>query len=113
MIRGDVYEADLDATRGSEQAGTRPVIIVSRDAINQNSPVVVVVPVTGKENKKTIYPSQAEIREGDGGLRKNSIALCEQVRAIAKTRLSKSLGHLSGTTMVKINAALKITLDLP
>lgn len=44
LKRGDVYLARLDPTESSEQAGTRPVIIVSRDAINASSPVVVVVP---------------------------------------------------------------------
>ena len=44
-VRGDVFSARLDPTEGSEQAGTRPVVIISRDSINANSPVVVVVPV--------------------------------------------------------------------
>ena len=113
MIRGDVYEAVLDPTKGSEQRGTRPVIIVSRDAINQNSPIVVIVPVTGRENSVRVYPSQIEIRAGDGGLRKESVAMGEQVRAISKTRLTKQLGHLPGPVMAKLNAALKIALDLP
>jgi mRNA interferase MazF len=113
MRRGDVYEAVLDPPKGSEQSGRRPVVIVSRDAINQNASVVVVVPLTGKENRKAIYPSQAEIRAGDGGLKKDSVALCEQVRAISNARLTKSLGHLSNSAVVKIDAALKIALDLP
>jgi mRNA interferase MazF len=72
----------------------------------------VVVPVTSKENRKAIYPSQAEIRAGDGGLKKDSVALCEQVRSISKARLTRGLGHLSNSAIVKIDAALKITLDL-
>lgn len=113
MIRGDVYEAALDPTKGFEQRGTRPVVIVSRDAINQNSSVVVVVPVTGKENCARVYPSQIEIRAGEGGLRKDSVALGEQIRAISKARLAKQLGHLPVPAMAKLNAALKIALDLP
>lgn len=113
MIKGDVYEAALDPTEGSEQGGTRPVVIVSRDIINQNSPVVLIVPLSKREIHPRIYPSQVEIRAGDGGLSKDSVAMAEQVRAIAKTRLKKGLGHLPNPVIVKINAALKIALDLP
>jgi len=113
VIKGDVYEAALDPTEGSEQGGTRPVVIVSRDAINQNSPIVLVVPLSNRENHTRIYPSQVEIRSGDGGLWKDSVAMAEQVRAISKTRLKKALGHLPNAVLVRINAALKIGLDLP
>jgi mRNA interferase MazF len=113
VTRGDVYWAKLDPSEGSEQAGTRPVIIVSRDAINRGSPVVVIVPVTSRSNKTHIYPSQVEIAIGVGGLRANSVALCEQVRAIAKTRLERQLGRLPSNVVSQISAALKIALDLP
>ena len=55
MMRGDVYDARLSPTEGSEQAGMRPVIIVSRNAINQYSPVIVVVPLTDAANLKRTY----------------------------------------------------------
>jgi mRNA interferase MazF len=116
MRRGDVFLANLgakeDPSKGSEQAGTRPVIIVSRDAINSNSPVVIVVPVTGRENKKTIYPSQQVLAAGDGGLRKDSVALCEQVRAISVTRIRKQMGNLGPDKMAGIANGLRIALDL-
>jgi mRNA interferase MazF len=113
MNRGEVYQADLSPTQGSEQSGTRPVIIVSRDALNAISTVVIVVPVTGRENKLRIYPSQLEIKARDGGLSKDSVALCEQLRAISKTRLKKRLGMLSNRTVAFLNLTLRITLDLP
>jgi len=113
MNRGEVYQADLSPTQGSEQSGTRPVIIVSRDALNAISTVVIVVPVTGRENRRRIYPSQLEIKARDGGLSKDSVALCEQLRAISKTRLKKRLGMLSNRTVAFLNLTLRITLDLP
>jgi mRNA interferase MazF len=113
MQRGDVYQALLSPTEGSEQAGVRPVIIVSRNAINEFSSVVVVVPVTGLEHKMHHYPSQVEIKAGEGGMTKDSVALGEQVRAISKKRLRKSMGQLHAPTMAALNTALKITLDLP
>jgi mRNA interferase MazF len=113
MRKGDVYQANLNPTEGSEQSGTRPVIIVSRDAINVSSPVVVIVPVTSRVNKQRIYPSHVELKMHEGGLTADSVALCEQVRAIAKSRLTKALGHLSPQRISQVNAALKIALDLP
>ena len=110
--RGDVYMARLDPREGSEQAGQRPVVVVSRDAINEHSSVVVVVPVTDRTHKKNIYPSHVILKAGDGGLTKESVALGEQVRAISTTRLIRSLGHLSGPSLDQIAAALRIVLDL-
>lgn len=110
--RGDVWLAELNPTRGAEISGQRPVIVVSRDAINRSSPIVIVVPVTDRDHKATLYPSQVELQAEDGGLTKVSVAVGEQVRAIQASRLIKQLGNLSPASMVKIGAALKITLDL-
>ena len=111
--RGDVYLAPLDPSQGLEQAGTRPVIIVSRDAINLHSPVVVIVPLTSRVNKNRLLPSHVEIKMGEGGLPVDSVALCEQVRAVSTTRLTRPLGHLSEDTISQLNSALRIALDLP
>ena len=75
MNRGDVFLASLDPTLGSEQSGLRPVVIVSRDAINRSSPVVIAVPVTSWTDGRRIYPSQVLITAPEGGLRCDSIAL--------------------------------------
>ncbi len=112
MRRGDVYDARLSPTEGSEQAGVRPVIIVSRNAINRYSPVIVVVPVTKAANVKRDYPSNVRLAQGDGGLTVDSVALGGQVRAVAKSRLLHYLGHLSMEAMRQVNEALLITLDL-
>jgi mRNA interferase MazF len=111
--RGDVYLADLNPTKGSEQSGFRPVIIVSRDAINRSSPVVVVVPCTSWTRERRIYPSQVVVRTPEGGLRGDSIALGEQVRAITRDRLSERWGRLDAATIRRIDRALLIALDLP
>lgn len=110
--RGDVYWARLDQTEGSEQAGTRPVVIVSRNAINENSPIVVIAPTTAHSPKKRLYPSQVLLRRGEGGLPNDSILLGEQIRAISKSRLSNYLGRLSSSKVTEVSAALKIALDL-
>ena len=110
--RGEVFQANLDPTQGSEQGGQRPVVVMSREAINQSSPVVVVVPVTDLSNKRRIYPSQVVLKAGEGGLKMDSVALGEQVRAINVTRLVARLGQLTPQSVVAIGAALKTVLDL-
>ena len=104
--------ARLDPREGSEQAGQRPVVIVSRNAINEHSSVVVVVPLTDRANKKTIYPSHAVLKAGDGGLTKDSVALGEQIRAISTTRLIRFMGRASESAIAEISSALRIALDL-
>jgi hypothetical protein len=63
--RGEVYDARLDPTEGSEQAGSRPVIIVSRDSINAASPVILAVPCTTYRPDRRLYPSQVLLRVPD------------------------------------------------
>jgi mRNA interferase MazF len=111
-LRGDVFKANLDPSEGSEQGGTRPVVVVSRDALNRFSPIVVIASITDAANKKKIYPSHVKVPCGVGGLIKDSIVICEQVRAINKSRLREMLGKFDKATMTQIEAALKITLDL-
>lgn len=113
MNRGDVYLARLDPVEGSEQAGRRPVILVSRDAINAASPIVVVVPCTRHREERRIYPSQVVLRAPDGGLRSDSIALGEQIRALSKRRLVECWGALDPRTVERLDRALQVTLDLP
>ena len=112
MKRGDVFDARLDPTEGSEQAGSRPVVIVSRDAINASSPVVIVVPCTTMRLGRRIFPSQVALHAPEGGLAADSVALGEQVRAVAKSRLSHQRGALSQAALVQLDRALAIALDL-
>lgn len=112
MKRGDVFDARLNPTEGSEQAGIRPVIVVSRDAINQFSPVIVVVPLTSAKNVKRSYPNNVLIPAGQGGLTADSVALGGQVRAITKARLLRRRGSLPPDVMGQVEQILRITLDL-
>lgn len=112
MQRGDVYDADLDPVIGSEQAGYRPVVIVSRDVINENSAVVLGVPCTTYRGRR-VHSTQALVHAPDGGLTVDSVALCEQVRVLSKARLGRQRGSLSAAAMDRIDRALLIALDLP
>ena len=112
VLRGEVFMANLEPVEGSEQGGTRPLVVVSRDAINKFSPVVVVCSITDAANKKKIYPSHVRVPAATGGLRMDSVVICEQIRAINKTRLRDRLGRFDRPVMDSIEAALQITLDL-
>jgi mRNA interferase MazF len=109
-VRGDVFSARLDPTEGSEQAGTRPVVVISRDSINANSPVVVIVPVTDAANVKRVYPSHAQLPKGSGGLKMDSVAKAEQIRAIQVSRFVGYYGRLEKEALTRIEDAIKITL---
>ena len=112
VLRGDVFIAILDPVEGSEQGGTRRVVVVSRNALNKYSPVVCICPITDAANKKRVYPSHVHIPAGVAGQTIDGIVVCEQVRTISKTRLRDLKGKLDKTFMTRIDAALKITLDL-
>jgi mRNA interferase MazF len=88
------------------------VIILSRDAINHNSNVVVCVPCTDLSNCGKVYASQRLFKKGCGGLVFDSVAMCEQVRAVSVTRLGQKLGHLDRHSLSEIEAALRITFDI-
>jgi mRNA interferase MazF len=113
VLRGDVFTANLEPVQGSEQGGSRPAVVVSRDALNKFSPVVIICPITDAANKTKFYPSHVRVPSGTGGLKLDSVIVCEQVRAISKTRLSTSMGKFDKRIMTNIDAALKISLDLP
>ena len=112
MRRGEVYDAALDPTRDSEQAGFRPVVIVSRDVLHGALPIAIAVPGTTYQPGRRLYPSQVLLRAPDGGLSRDSVALCEQVRALAKSRLARLRGVLPPGSMAQIERALLIALDL-
>lgn len=112
IYRGDVVKVGLNPTKGSEIRGdARPCIIVQNDIGNLNSLHTIIVPVIDAHGKK-IYPFQVLIEQGEGGLKKDSIAKCEQVRVIDKKRILKKIGHLRENLIEKVDTALLVSLDL-
>ena len=111
MKRGDVYMAGLDPVIGSEQGGTRPVVIIQNDTGNLHAPTVIAVPVTSSAFKPSL-PTHAFLPAGEGGLWRDSIALCEQVRTLEKVRLGRRLGAVSANAMRGIEKALQVSLDI-
>jgi mRNA interferase MazF len=115
MRRGDIVLAGLDPAIGSEADKRRPVVIVSNDGANRAAEetgrgVIVVVPLTS--NVATVHLFQVFIASGDSGLRADSKAQIEQIRALSVQRLTKHLGSLPEHLMGQIDQALRRQLDL-
>lgn len=114
MKRGEVYWATLSPRSGSEQQGTRPVIIVSHDAFNQTSEwrSVIVVPVSTSTSQARRGPTAVPLAAGAGGLKKNSVALCHQVTTLDRSKLTTLAGVLPPTLLAQVGDGLKIAQDL-
>ena len=81
--RGDIYFADLDPVVGSEQGGTRPVIVIQNDTGNKHSPTLIVATVTTKIRKKENMPTHLLIKDNPA-FREASVVQLEQIRTIDK-----------------------------
>ena len=109
--RGEIWKADLSPTRGTEQSGVRPVVVVQTDRANPHSPHTIVVPFTTRIRAK-LLPSHVLVPAGEGGLTQDSVALCEQVRVVDQGRLLSRLGDLSASRMQQVSDSLRIILEL-
>ena len=109
-LRGEVWYADLSPTRGHEQAGVRPVLIVSVNRFNRGrGEMVVVLPLTRTERN---HPLHIRILPPEGGLTAVSFALCDNVRAISIERLDRRLGTVSSGTLAQLAGPLRYILHL-
>ncbi len=108
--RGEVWTVRLDPTRGREQAGTRPALLVSVDDFNEGpADLVVVLPITSKAKG---IPFHVEIRPPEGGLRLTSFIKCEDIRSVSKERLMERSGSVTPQTLEAVEDRLRILLSL-
>ena len=108
-----VLQTDLDPVAGHEQAGRRPVLVVSAEPLNTVYGVVSMVPLTSRKNNRLPRLGEVLLPAGTAGLPADSFALCYQVRALDKTRLGRIYGTLSQTTLQQeIRDMLGFCLDL-
>jgi mRNA interferase MazF len=109
--RGEVWLVDLNPTRGREQTGQRPVLVVSASPFNQSGAgLVIAVPFT---TRKRGIPTHIEVRPPDGGLRELSFAMCEQVRSIAAERFApQPFGRVSPAVLHVVEDRLRLLLGL-
>ncbi len=107
--RGEVWLVSLDPTIGHEVKKSRPAIVVTSDVYNTHNWVVVVMPLTSRDQAEY---DQVLIQPPEGGLANTSVTLPDQIRAIDRGRLVKRLGKLKPQTMLDVDRTLKIVLDL-
>lgn len=111
MQRGEIYRAELDPVLGSEQGGTRPVVIVQNNVGNKYSPTVIVLAMTSRTAKARL-PTHIEVARGAAGLAQDSVVLAEQVRTLDKRRLTQRMGQLPAGIMAQVDRALRLSLSL-
>ena len=99
ILRGEIRWADLNPTRGREQAGLRPVLILSHDIFNERSGTVIAVAITSQPQKAG-FPLTLELRTGS--LPKQSWAKISQIRTLSVERIGKLLGKASQEEMIRV-----------
>ncbi len=108
-----IFIADLNPVQGSEQKGIRPVMVVSDEDFNRLMPVVTILPITSLKEGRRVYPNEVLLKQGIGGLAKDSIILAHQIRTVSKNRLRDSIGFINNNSIHNaINDALKVHLNL-
>ena len=110
--RGDIFYADLSPVVGSEQGGTRPVLIIQHDPGNRPSPPVIAAALTSQTGKARL-PPHINIAGGSVGLSRDSVILLEQIRTIDKRRLREHMGKLTEEQMHKVDNAIAVSFGLP
>lgn len=108
--RGDIYLANLNPFRGSEQGGTRPVLVLQNDIGNYFSPTLIVAPITSRLRK--LNQSTHFLLKREGGLYRDSVVELEQIRTIDKSRVEYYIGKISRETMMRIDEVITISLGI-
>ncbi len=109
--RGDIYYADLAPVVGSEQGGTRPVLIIQNDMGNRHSPTVIAAAITSRKEKKPL-PTHIRLKDSPCGLEQESTVLLEQVRTIDRARLKEYIGRAGRATMQDVDHAIVVSFGL-
>lgn len=99
ILRGEIRWADLDPTKGREQSGLRPVLIVSHDVFNERSGTVIGIAITG-QSPKAGFPLTLELKTGS--LPKRSWAKISQIRTLSTERIGKLIGRLSQEELAQV-----------
>ncbi len=108
--RGEVWTVDFSPSRGSEQRGVRPALVIQNDVGNRYAGTTIVAAIT---TTIKIYPVTVPLKKGEGGLPRSSMVNFAQILTIDKSRLLRRMGSLSTDRMNMVNSAIKVSLDIP
>ena len=109
-IYGEIWFADLDPTVGHEQAGERPVLVLSITSFNQSpAGLVFVLPSTTRIRG---VPWHVLVSPPEGGLTHPSVILCEGLRSVSQQRLQYQIGVAGAATMEAVQDRLRILMNL-
>ncbi|MEC4892215.1 MAG: type II toxin-antitoxin system PemK/MazF family toxin [Oscillatoria sp. PMC 1051.18] len=107
--RGEVWLANLNPTRGSEQGGFRPVVVFQNDIVSKFTTTLIIIPLTTNLRRASL-PTCLQIASSEGGLERDSVALCHQLRVIDKTRLIRKICELNTETVTSLEDIVLLTL---
>ena len=99
ILRGEIRWADLNPVRGHEQAGERPVIVLSHDVFNERSGTVIAIALTSQEPRAG-FPLTMEIKAA--GLPKRSWVKISQIRTLSTERIGRRLARVSDEALADI-----------
>ena len=110
--RGDIVIVELDPTRGSEQRGTRPCLVVQNDVGNENAPTTIVVPFTTSFGDR-LYPFEVLVPADESALKEDSVSLCSQIRTVSiDERIRDRVGSIPDERLSEVDRALEYSLGL-
>jgi len=108
--RGDVFWVDWDPSRGSEQGGRRPALVIQNDTGNRMSPTTIVAAITTAIDRE--YPFLANVTAAESGLPRDSTVNLSAILTIDQTRLGNRCGSLSQARMRQVDEAIRASLGL-
>jgi mRNA interferase MazF len=94
-----IYWVSHDPVIGSEQAGTRPALIISNDMVNEILPVTTVLPISSLKPDSRVFPTEVLLTPEGSGLEKSSVAMIHQIRTVSRQRIGKKCGEIADVTV--------------
>jgi mRNA interferase MazF len=107
--RGEIWMVNFYPGRGSEQRGIRPALVIQNDVGNEYAATTIVAAITSTIK---IYPVTVPLKRGQGGLRQPSMVNLAQLLTLDRSRLQRRMGALPAEVMQKVDAAIKVSLDV-
>lgn len=101
--------ANLSPSRGSEQRGIRPAVVIQNDVGNQHATTTIVAAIISTIK---IYPVTVPLRKGEGGVKKPSMVNLAQILTVDKSRLQRRVGTLPLGLMGRVNDAIRVSLNV-